>query len=91
LQTKFAFETKATSLALGQVLIVVPKSSAVVPGQVDAESIAIMDDHINMVKFSSPKHSEFERVASHLKLMADNAPIKVQGNWQTERSVEASK
>jgi len=54
-ETKFAFETKPTPLVLGQAIIVVPKSSAVVPGQVDAEPIAIMDNHINMVKFSSEK------------------------------------
>ena len=90
-ETKFAFETKATPLALGQAIIVVPKSSAVVPGQADAEPIAIMDNHINMVKFSSPNNNEFKRVAGHLKLMAEEAPTKVQENWSTEGSVEAGK
>jgi hypothetical protein len=90
-ETKFAFETKATPLALRQAIIVVPKSSAVVPGQVDAEPIAIMDNHINMVKFSSPNNNEFKTVASHLRLMAEEAPTKVQGNWSTEGSVEAGK
>lgn len=52
-ETKFAFETKATPLAFGKAEIVVPKSSAVVLGHVDAEPIAIMDHHINMVKFAS--------------------------------------
>jgi hypothetical protein len=33
-ETKFAFETKATPLAFGKAVIVVPKSSAVVPGHV---------------------------------------------------------
>jgi len=90
-ETKFAFETKATPLALGQTMIIVPKSSAVVPGQVDAEPIAIMDNHIDMVKFSSKSNSEFRRVAAHLKLMAEIAPTKVQQNWSTEGSVEAGK
>jgi hypothetical protein len=90
-ETKFAFETKATPLALGQTMIIVPKSSAVVPGQVDAEPIAIMDNHIDMVKFSSKSNSEFRRVAAHLKLMAEMAPTKVQQNWSTEGSVEAGK
>jgi hypothetical protein len=90
-ETKFAFETKAMSLALGQAIIVVPKSSAVVPGQVNAEPIAIMENHINMVKFSSPNNNEFKRVAGHLILMAENAPTKVQENWLTERNIEAGK
>lgn len=90
-ETKFAFETKATPLALGRTMFIVPKSSAVVPGQVDAESIAIMDNHIDMVKFSSKSNSEFQRVTAHLKLMAEMAPTKVQQNWSTEGSVEAGK
>jgi hypothetical protein len=90
-ETKFAFETKPTPLALGQAIIVVPKSSAVVPGQVDAEPIAIMDNHINMVKFSSENNSEYRRVAAHLMLMAEIAPTKIQQNWLTEGSVEAGK
>ena len=87
-ETKFAFETKATPLALGQSLLVVPKSSAVVPGQVDAEPIAIMADHNKMVKFTSAKSSEFNRVANHLKLMAESAPAKIVESWRTESSVE---
>jgi hypothetical protein len=89
-ETKFAFETKATPLALGNSILVVPKASAVVPGQVDAEPIAIMDNHVNMVKFSS-QNDEFKRVAGHLKLMADKAPEKVQGNWLTEGGVAAGR
>src|SRR5271170_3051533 len=85
-ETKFAFETKATPLALGQAIIVVPKSSAVVPGQVNAEPIAIIDNHINMVKFSSEKNSEYQRLAAHIKLMAEMAPTKIQQNWLTEGS-----
>jgi hypothetical protein len=88
-ETKFAFETKPTRLAPRQEIIVVPKSSAVVPGQVDAEPIAIMDNHINMVKFPSPQGNDFKRVAGHLKLMADKAFTKVQNRWATEESVQA--
>jgi hypothetical protein len=71
-------------------MIIVPKSSAVIPGQVDAEPIAIMDHHINMVKFAT-QSNEFRKVAGHLKLMVDKAPTKVQKNWLTERDLEASK
>ena len=89
-ETKFTYETKATPLALGKAMIIVPKSSAVVLGQVDAEPIAIMDHHINMVKFAKPSN-EFKRVAGHLKLMVDKAPTKVQKNWLTARDMEAGK
>jgi hypothetical protein len=89
-ETKFAYETKATPLPLGKAMIVVPKSSAIVLGQVDAEPIAIMDHHINMVKFAQ-RSKEFKKVVGHLKLMVEKAPTKVQKNWLTEGSVEAGK
>ncbi|PMD50120.1 uncharacterized protein K444DRAFT_546626, partial [Hyaloscypha bicolor E] len=89
-ETKFAYEAKATLLALGKAMIVVPKSSTVVPGQVDAEPIAIMDNHINMVKFAG-QSNEFKKVASYLKLIVDKAPAKVQKNWLTESGIKASK
>jgi hypothetical protein len=89
-KTKFAYETKATPLPIGKAMIIVPKSSAVVPGQVDAEAIAIMGHHMDMVRFEK-QSSEFKKVAGHLKLMVDEAPTKVQQNWLTERGIEASK
>jgi hypothetical protein len=90
-ETKFAFETKAITLALGQAVIIVPKCSAVVSGQVNAEPIAIMDNHINMVKFSSKNNNDFQRVAGYLKLMVERATMKVQDNWLTEASAQAGK
>jgi hypothetical protein len=90
-ETKFAFETKAMPLALGQAMIIVPRSSAIIPSHVDTELIAIIDNHINMVKFLSLKNNEFRKVASYLKLIAKEAPIKVQENWSTKGTMEASK
>lgn len=89
-ETKFAFETKATPVALGRSILVVPKASAVVPGQVDAEPIAIMADHINMVKFAS-QTNEFKTVAGHLKRMVEKASTKVQRNWKLEETVRDGK
>ncbi|KAL2063771.1 hypothetical protein VTL71DRAFT_5576 [Oculimacula yallundae] len=86
--TKFAYETLPTPLTMGKAMIVVPMSSAVVPGHVNAEPIAINDHHINMVKFGSQSR-EFMKVAGHLKLMVEAAPTRVERNWLTERNVEA--
>jgi hypothetical protein len=73
-----------TPLALGQSILVVPKSSAVVPGQVDAEAIPVMADHRNMVKFKSPKSGDFIRITNHLKLMVESAPANINENWRVE-------
>jgi len=89
--TKFAFETKPTSLKILPAMIIVPRSSAVVPGHVDAEAIAIMADHTKMVKFGSENASEYRKVAGHLKIMADKAPAKVRENWSTEGVIQARK
>ncbi|KAH0535996.1 hypothetical protein FGG08_007113 [Glutinoglossum americanum] len=86
--TKFAFETYPTPLVFGKALMVVPKSSAVVPGAVDTEAIAIMDNHTNMVKFASGADGGFRKVAGHLMLMVEEAPAKVLKNWETEGIME---
>ena len=68
--------------------MVVPKSSAVVPGAVDTEAIAIMDNHTNMVKFASGADGGFRKVAGHLMLMVEEAPAKVLKKWETEGIME---
>ena len=86
--TKFAYETYPTPIVRGYKMIVVPKSSAVVPGAVDAEPIAIMADHKKMAKFSSNIDDGFRQIAGHLKLMTEEAAEKVSRNWEQERAVE---
>lgn len=51
-------------------MIIVPKSSAVVPGAVDAEAIAIVADHKNMAKFTSETDEGFKKTSGHLELMS---------------------
>ena len=86
--TKFAYESYPTPLAFGKAMVIVPKSSAVVLGAVDAEAIAINDNHINMVKFPSETDEGFETVAGHLILMVEKACVKVSRNWEMEGIVE---
>jgi hypothetical protein len=88
LAIKYAFETYPTPLVLRNALIVVPKSSAVVPGAVDTETIAIMDNHTNMVRFASEADDGFRKVARHLMLMVEEASLKVLRNWETEEIME---
>jgi hypothetical protein len=46
---------------------------------VDTKLITIMDNYINMVKFTR-KSNEFKKIASYLKLIVDKALEKVQKN-----------
>ncbi|KAH0541264.1 hypothetical protein FGG08_004269 [Glutinoglossum americanum] len=85
--TRFAYETYPTPTPLGK-SVVVPKSSAVIPGAVDAEQIAIMADHINMAKYPSAEDSEFRKVSGHLLLMANGCTSKIEMNWRDEGNVE---
>lgn len=68
---------------------VVPKTSAVVPGVADAESIAIYADHINMVKFTSNQDNGYKTLAGHIRLMVQDSNDKVSARWETERRVDA--
>ena len=62
----------------------VPKSSVVVPGVLDAESIATMANHLEMTKYRSESDMEYKKVSGHLKLMVQEANTKVQLNWDKE-------
>lgn len=62
----------------------VPQSSAVVPGAVDAEPIAILANHLDMVKYPAANDNGFEKVAGHLQLMIPEAVAKVVDNWERE-------
>jgi hypothetical protein len=86
--TKFAYETYPTRVAKLGEMIVVPKSSAVVPGAVDAEAIAIMADHKNMTKFASENDAGFRKISGHLMLMVEEARDKVSRNWEQETALQ---
>lgn len=62
----------------------VPKASAVIPGQADAEPIAIHTDHINMVKFIGTTDIGYVKVSETLKIMANGAGEKIRSRWETE-------
>lgn len=62
----------------------VPRTSAVVPGAADAESIAISADHINMVKFASKESNEYKTVSGHLQVMVQDCGNVVALRWEQE-------
>ena len=64
-----------------------PRSSAVVPGAADAESIAIPADHLNMVKFASREDVGYERVSEHLWLLAKEAPDAISARWREQDKI----
>lgn len=67
---------------------VVPRASAVVPGQADAEPIVIHADHRNMVRYTSRGDSGYNTISGHLRIMARAAPEEVRRRWEAERRVD---
>lgn len=61
-----------------------PRTSAVVPGETDAEPIAIFADHINMVKFASKENHGYKTVSGHLQVMVRSARDIVTLRWEQE-------
>ncbi|KAI1426992.1 hypothetical protein F5Y12DRAFT_739426 [Xylaria sp. FL1777] len=86
--TKFAYETYETPTILGHKILVVPKASAVVPGQANAEPIAINSDHINMVKFSGNTDGGYIKVSETLQIIAKDAGGKIRLRWETEAQID---
>ncbi len=64
------------------------KSSAIVPGAVDAEVIAIMADDKNMAKFDSANNEGYKKISGHLVLMVDEAREKVAGIWDQAMALQ---
>ncbi|KAK4182502.1 hypothetical protein QBC35DRAFT_457232 [Podospora australis] len=89
--TKFAFEEYETPMAFGGSIMVVPRASAVVPGQADAEPIVIHADHTNMVKYTSPGDSGYKTISGHLRIMARAAPEEVRRHWEAERRADEAR
>uniref|UniRef100_A0A8H7NHF5 DUF7779 domain-containing protein n=1 Tax=Bionectria ochroleuca TaxID=29856 RepID=A0A8H7NHF5_BIOOC len=86
--TKFAYEQYETPTLLGHSILVVPKVSAVVPGQADAEPIVIHADHISMVKFASKENADYKMVVEQLQIMALDAEEIVRSRWEAERRAD---
>lgn len=96
--TKFFYETNETVTPLGSKLVslvlpfpsfcllnlvqIVPKYSAVIPGAANAEEIPINGNHVNMVKFYSLEDEGFKRASTTLSLMSRDALPQVEANWE---------
>lgn len=63
--------------------------SAVVPGAVDGEPIAIHANHINMAKFESEPGAGYTTATGHLQVMAGDACDAISQQWDTEGRVNA--
>ena len=102
--TKFAYEEYETPTAFGHSIMVrnrplsektaakknqvVPRSSAVVPGQADAEQIAIHADHKNMVRYTSREDRDYITISEHLQIMVSAAPEEIRRRWERQREAD---
>ena len=67
----------------------VPRVSAVVPGAINAEPIAIHANHIEMVKFASKEDYGYNTVSGHLQIMVQSAKDVITLRWEMEGRVNA--
>lgn len=65
-----------------------PQASAIVPGAIDAEAIAIPANHLNMVKFVSREDEGYRKISGHLRLLAEEAPVVIKQRWREDDSVK---
>ncbi|KAL2126192.1 hypothetical protein VTI74DRAFT_1511 [Chaetomium olivicolor] len=89
--TKFAFEEYETPTAFGRSIMVVPRSSAVVPGQADAEPIVIHADHTDMVRYTSREDGGYNIISEHLQIMVSAAPEEIRRRWESERRADEAR
>ncbi|KAG9656867.1 hypothetical protein KCU64_g5581, partial [Aureobasidium melanogenum] len=86
--TKFGYEEYATPTVLGHSIMVVPKASAVVPGNADAESIVIHANHTAMVRYPSKQDVGYVTVSEHVRIIARDATGNIQQRWEAEARVD---
>ena len=60
------------------------------PGVIDAESVAIMANHLEMTKYRPENDPGYKKVSGHLQLIVQEANAKVQRNWDMDESKNSS-
>ncbi|KAF8511483.1 P-loop containing nucleoside triphosphate hydrolase protein [Hysterangium stoloniferum] len=92
-QMKFFYENLPTLLPDAISEIIVPKTSAIVPGIVNVESIGMHKAHIGMAKFQSIDDNDFKSISLIVQDMIRKAPSAVQTRWTKfdQQSGETSK
>lgn len=56
----------------------------------DAEPLAIMANHLDMVKYPNQDDDGYQRVSGHLSLMVQNADAAVRVNWERENQSQST-
>jgi len=65
-----------------------PQASAVVPGTVNAEPVAIPADYFNIIKFASRRDGGYKKVFGHLQLLAEEAPDAIGARWKKQDRIK---
>ncbi|KAF8519738.1 hypothetical protein BU17DRAFT_47444, partial [Hysterangium stoloniferum] len=78
-KTVFCYEVYATPVLMGNQCI--PASSAIVPGTVNADYLAIHKTHSEMVKFQSKGDGDYNNMVFQLQQMSETAPSHIALNW----------
>ncbi|KIM75579.1 hypothetical protein PILCRDRAFT_670138 [Piloderma croceum F 1598] len=81
-ETRFFYEAYPTRLFHGISQLLVPKSSAIVPGMVNAEANILYKDHVGMTKFKHAGDGDLQTLSLHLSWMVQAAPQKVEERWE---------
>ena len=63
-------------------------ASAVVPGAVNAEAIAIHADHVEIVKFASSEDTGYEKISGYLQLMIRESSNATKTRWEEQDRIE---
>jgi len=82
--TRFFYEAYETPL----IGLLVPKASAVVPGAVNVEAMAINKDHVGMAKYGSADDPDYQTLEGHISDMVAKAQVVIGDKWEKHRSKE---
>ena len=65
-----------------------PRASAVVPGQANAEPIVIHANHTDMVRYASRNDHSYCTISEELQIMVGEAPEVIRYRWEAENRAD---
>ncbi|KAF8512223.1 hypothetical protein BU17DRAFT_96494 [Hysterangium stoloniferum] len=86
-RTVFCYETYHTLGPDGLSIGHVPVSSAVVPGSVDTQVVAIHKNHLGLAQFDSNADEGYDSITRLIHQITNQAPLAIHKNWETNSLV----
>ncbi|KAG8824605.1 hypothetical protein FRC17_009068, partial [Serendipita sp. 399] len=89
IDTIFFYEAYETPIVGGVRQMIVPRHSAIIAGDREANVVGLNADHCQIVKFSGNDDENYRTVAHYIRGFMEQGPAKIRENWMHENGHRA--